>query len=81
MKGILIVLATLPFAALAHSDDDLAAMGPVGFMWPAARAWNEHDAQTAPCGSSSGAGNRSEFPICTSSLFLSYLTYIITNMI
>lgn len=47
----------------AHSEEDYDHMGPLGFMWPQDREWDEEDGMTGPCGSSRGATNRTEFPV------------------
>ncbi|KAL0262398.1 hypothetical protein SLS55_003844 [Diplodia seriata] len=38
-------------------------MGPVAFLWPSDRAWDASQDNTAPCGSSAGVTNRTEFPL------------------
>ena len=38
-------------------------MGPVQFLWPADRPWSSDADNTAPCGSSSGVTNRTQFPL------------------
>ncbi|PHH68520.1 hypothetical protein CDD83_6060 [Cordyceps sp. RAO-2017] len=38
-------------------------MGPAGFLWPPGRAWSADADNTAPCGSTAGAGNRTQFPL------------------
>jgi hypothetical protein len=38
-------------------------MGPAAFLWPPDRAWGTAQDNTAPCGSSSGVTNRTDFPL------------------
>jgi hypothetical protein len=38
-------------------------MGPVAFLWPADREWSAAADNTAPCGSSVGVTNRTNFPL------------------
>jgi hypothetical protein len=46
-----------------HGEDASKEMGPVAFMWPPDRQWGAAQDNRAPCGSASGAGNRTEFPL------------------
>lgn len=49
---------------LAHSKEDFASMGPMGFMWPEDREWvDDEHAMRGPCGSSTGPINRTVFPL------------------
>ncbi len=48
-------------------------MGPVAFLWPADRPWSASADNSAPCGSSSGVSNRTEFPLCESGEEIDYL--------
>lgn len=57
-------------AAIAHSEDDLEHMGPLGVMWPPDRAWSEQKGRTAPCGSADGPDWRTDFPLSGGSLSL-----------
>jgi hypothetical protein len=66
------ILAVAPQAVLAHSEDDYDHMGPMGFMWPQDREWDEEDGMTGPCGTDRGATDRTEFPISELSSFLSF---------
>lgn len=60
----LLATATALFSVVSgHSKEDYDHMGPLGFMWPEDREWNEDDALTAPCGVSGGVVNRTEFPV------------------
>lgn len=54
-----VVAETTPHAAGAEGS----VMGPVAFLWPANRPWSAEADNTAPCGSSSGVGNRTQFPL------------------
>ncbi|KAK4503537.1 hypothetical protein PRZ48_004452 [Zasmidium cellare] len=45
-------------------------MGPAAFMWPEDRPWSADADNTAPCGSSSGVGARTEFPLSNGRLAL-----------
>lgn len=38
-------------------------MGPAAFMWPPDREWSANMDNTAPCGTSQGVGNRTDFPL------------------
>ncbi|EME83359.1 uncharacterized protein MYCFIDRAFT_38714 [Pseudocercospora fijiensis CIRAD86] len=38
-------------------------MGPAAFMWPPDRPWSAESDHIPPCGSSSGVGNRTGFPL------------------
>lgn len=65
-----LLLAALPaFAAAqaAHGEGAEEEMGPVAFMWPADRLWNDDDDNTGPCGSSESPSNRTDFPLCKNS--------------
>ncbi|EFQ26797.1 uncharacterized protein GLRG_02617 [Colletotrichum graminicola M1.001] len=56
----------LACAALAQHDDTEPLddeMGPAAFMWPADRVWSGDMDNQEPCGSRSGVGNRTEFPL------------------
>ncbi|GME45643.1 hypothetical protein GTA08_BOTSDO09368 [Neofusicoccum parvum] len=46
-------------------------MGPVAFLWPADRPWSASADNTAPCGSSSGVSNRTQYPLDQGSVALS----------
>ncbi|KAM0278203.1 hypothetical protein ACHAQH_005318 [Verticillium albo-atrum] len=61
------LLFSLPAGVLAHSKEDYANMGPLGFMWPPDREWNEEHGMEAPCGTAAGPVNRTEFPLTPSS--------------
>ncbi|KAJ5990946.1 hypothetical protein N7499_011491 [Penicillium canescens] len=57
----LLALASLyvPYVNAAEAVD----MGPAAFLWPPDRAWGAAQDNTAPCGSSAGVTNRTEFPL------------------
>ncbi|KAB8237553.1 uncharacterized protein BDW43DRAFT_307073 [Aspergillus alliaceus] len=67
----------VPFVALssaigawAHGEDEAKKMGPVAFMWPPDRPWGAAYDNTAPCGSSAGVSNRTDFPLINGQLAL-----------
>ncbi|PKS05594.1 hypothetical protein jhhlp_008112 [Lomentospora prolificans] len=64
------LLAIISSPVLAHSEEDLEHMGPLGMMWPPDRAWSEQKGRTAPCGSADGPGSRTDFPLSGGSLSL-----------
>lgn len=47
----------------AHGDEASTEMGPAAFMWPPDRLWGAAYDNNAPCGSSTGAVNRTNFPL------------------
>ena len=51
------------FRVAAESTTAYPPMGPAAFMWPTDRPWSADTDNIAPCGSSSGAGPRTEFPM------------------
>ncbi|KAK2008342.1 hypothetical protein LZ32DRAFT_685501 [Colletotrichum eremochloae] len=55
----------LACAARAQHDEEPLddEMGPAAFMWPADRVWSGDMDNQEPCGSRSGVGNRTEFPL------------------
>jgi hypothetical protein len=57
----LLALASLclPLINAAEATD----MGPAAFLWPPDRAWGAAQDNTAPCGSSAGVTNRTDFPL------------------
>ena len=61
-----VLLAVLRVAA--EGTTAYPPMGPAAFMWPTDRPWSADTDNIAPCGSSSGVGPRTEFPMseCTS---------------
>lgn len=61
MQSLIVFLnmvCLLAFQVSAATD-----MGPAAFLWPPDRAWGEAQDNTAPCGSSAGVTNRTEFPL------------------
>ncbi|KAI0012112.1 hypothetical protein F4779DRAFT_614823 [Xylariaceae sp. FL0662B] len=70
----LVALAASQLAAgeEAHGEGLLGTiMGPVAFLWPENRPWSASADNVAPCGSSSGVGNRTVFPLHQGSVALS----------
>ena len=61
----LLIFSFLATSALSqdHGEEAAKEMGPVAFMWPADREWGAAQDNTAPCGSSQGIANRTEFPL------------------
>ncbi|KAK4192887.1 hypothetical protein QBC35DRAFT_446716 [Podospora australis] len=59
---------------LAHptgNDGDLDYMGPIAFMWPPDRHWeDESHGMLAPCGTHDGVLNRTAFPLSNGALAL-----------
>lgn len=53
-------MATVAAYANAQESDD---MGPAAFLWPPDRAWAATEDNIPPCGSSTGVGNRTSFPL------------------
>lgn len=47
----------------AHGDEASKVMGPAAFLWPPDRLWGAAYDNNAPCGSSTGAVNRTNFPL------------------
>ncbi|KAE8153538.1 hypothetical protein BDV25DRAFT_136831 [Aspergillus avenaceus] len=72
MKHSLLPLVALTSAigVWGHGEEEAKKMGPVAFMWPPDRVWNEAYDNTAPCGSSSGPSNRTDFPLVNGQLAL-----------
>ncbi|KAJ5126080.1 hypothetical protein N7448_005389 [Penicillium atrosanguineum] len=58
----LLALASLCFSNV-NAADDATDMGPAAFLWPSDRLWGAVQDNTAPCGSSAGVTNRTEFPL------------------
>ncbi|KAK3297354.1 uncharacterized protein B0H64DRAFT_391991 [Chaetomium fimeti] len=54
-----VLILALATNVMGASDN----MGPAAFFWPPDRAWSEQTDNTAPCGSVTGVGNRTEFPL------------------
>jgi hypothetical protein len=67
MKSVIQLVSVALFAGSAiasdvHGEDAKKDMGPVAFLWPEDRPWNANDDNIAPCGSTSGPVNRTDFP-------------------
>lgn len=60
------VVSTCAFVQAVGEDDDSPKMGPAAFMWPSDRPWSADADNVAPCGSSDGVGNRTNYPMCMS---------------
>lgn len=60
---IVFALASLYASKVSGATD----MGPAAFLWPPDRAWGAAQDNTAPCGSSAGVTNRTEFPLSETS--------------
>ncbi|KAF4586007.1 putative GPI anchored protein [Ophiocordyceps camponoti-floridani] len=54
------LLRRLGFVAAVAAQQHL---GPAAFLWPPDRVWGSAAGHTAPCGSVTGVGNRTEFPL------------------
>lgn len=46
-----------------ESDSEAPDMGPAAFLWPPDREWLSFHDNVAPCGTSAGPTNRTEFPL------------------
>ncbi|PLB51349.1 hypothetical protein P170DRAFT_455537 [Aspergillus steynii IBT 23096] len=68
--SILSLIALSTAGVLAHGEDAAKEMGPVAFMWPPDRKWGEKYDNNAPCGSSTGPVNRTDFPLINGKLAL-----------
>ncbi|KAI1143544.1 hypothetical protein F5Y05DRAFT_368956 [Hypoxylon sp. FL0543] len=56
----------------AHGEGlEGTVMGPVAFLWPENRPWSASADNIAPCGSSSGVTNRTNFPLTSGTVALS----------
>jgi len=62
---LLLFLSTLTAAHLnaGHGADEASEMGPVQFLWPPDRPWHPDDDNVSPCGTKSGPGERTDFPL------------------
>lgn len=65
-----LVVVSCSRVALAQHDstDDVDDMGPAAFMWPPDREWLSYHDNVAPCGTSSGPTNRTDFPLSNQTL-------------
>ncbi|KAJ5855978.1 uncharacterized protein N7529_009922 [Penicillium soppii] len=57
------LLAVAGLYASQASAAEATDMGPAAFLWPPDRAWGAAQDNTAPCGSSAGVTNRTDFPL------------------
>ncbi|KAI2640630.1 hypothetical protein GGS26DRAFT_539095 [Hypomontagnella submonticulosa] len=71
-------LAVLACSQLAAADGEVhgegvvgTKMGPVAFLWPDDRNWSATADNTAPCGSTDGVVNRTDFPLTQGTVALS----------
>lgn len=53
-----------------HGADEAENMGPVAFMWPPDRDYNEDHDNIAPCGSKAKVSDRTNFPLVGGSVAL-----------
>lgn len=60
ITGLLATASLVIPGTLAAEATD---MGAAAFLWPPDRAWGAAQDRTAPCGSSAGVTNRTEFPL------------------
>jgi hypothetical protein len=67
-KSIMAGMALAVTTAFAAEEPEYDNMGPAAFMWPADRVWSADADNTAPCGSTAGPGNRTDFPLRTFNL-------------
>ncbi|GMF05618.1 unnamed protein product [Ambrosiozyma monospora] len=49
--------------ALEHGSEYANTMGEIAMLYPEDREWSEEAETIAPCGTHSGVGNRTEFPL------------------
>ena len=59
-----------------HGEEYAEMMDPVGFMWPPDREWGAAQGNHASCDSASGATNRTEFPLRTSTHTFQHLGWL-----
>ncbi|KAK7204914.1 hypothetical protein BZA70DRAFT_278680 [Myxozyma melibiosi] len=50
-------------SAQEHGESGAQEMGPMAFLWPPDREWSDDYDNTSPCGSATGARNRTDFPL------------------
>ncbi|KAI5358254.1 hypothetical protein Slin15195_G065810 [Septoria linicola] len=65
-----VILAAIASGMTVAQHAPSSEMGPAAFMWPEDRPWSADADNTAPCGSSSGVGLRTEFPMSNGRLAL-----------
>ncbi|PVI05623.1 hypothetical protein DM02DRAFT_610605 [Periconia macrospinosa] len=77
-RGARHILPLFSILACAQTDpkkhgegEEGNSMGPVAFMWPPDRLWTAASDNVGPCGSPSGPGNRTSFPLSQGSVALS----------
>ncbi|KAI9769808.1 MAG: hypothetical protein M1840_003802 [Geoglossum simile] len=74
LRIVLAGLAILPNLASCdttpHGEEEKKKMGPVAFMWPPDREWNDDLDNTPPCGSRAPANNRTNFPLLNGAVAL-----------
>ncbi|KAJ5375693.1 hypothetical protein N7517_007699 [Penicillium concentricum] len=70
MKTYIALLALSAIGACAHGEEASTEMGPAAFLWPPDRLWGAAYDNNAPCGSSTGAVNRTNFPLINGKLAL-----------
>ncbi|KAJ5742284.1 hypothetical protein N7533_011693 [Penicillium manginii] len=70
MKNYLALITLYVVGVCAHGEEASTEMGPVAFLWPPDRLWGAAHDNAAPCGSSTGAVNRTNFPMINGQLAL-----------
>jgi hypothetical protein len=60
------IVSTGVFVQAVSEDEDDLTMGPAALMWPSDRPWSADVDNVAPCGSSAGVGNRTNYPMSAS---------------
>ena len=64
MRNYIALIALSAVGGLcAHGDEASKDMGPAAFLWPPDRPWGAAYDNNAPCGSSTGTVNRTNFPL------------------
>ncbi|PGH23678.1 hypothetical protein AJ80_02284 [Polytolypa hystricis UAMH7299] len=64
------LVPSLVAAQTPHGEDESQDMGPVAFMWPPDREWGRAHDNIAPCGSSDGVKDRTDFPLLNGAIAL-----------
>ncbi|KAL4993124.1 hypothetical protein BDV10DRAFT_33001 [Aspergillus recurvatus] len=67
--ALLIALSTVAMTQ-THGEEAAKEMGPAAFLWPPDRTWGAAYDNNAPCGSTSGVSNRTQFPLVNGQLAL-----------
>ncbi|KAJ5505031.1 hypothetical protein N7463_007905 [Penicillium fimorum] len=70
MKNYIALIALSAIGVCAHGEEASTEMGPAAFLWPPDRLWGAAYDNNAPCGSSTGAVNRTNFPLINGKLAL-----------